>query len=372
MKKLMVCLILCILVIGLASCGKKNSETGASNSPVTVNTKAPEITTAPEMSQSPEITVAPEMSPSPEITATPEISVTPEQTATPEISPSPQLDEGEAIYESGDPVKIGLYNWHTERGTCVDKKMPYKSIEFNESEFKNVPVLEKSFDTPEKITEKVNEPIVVKLNEDNAQVLFFKEGILQINDKIYDFSQLDECPDNTCFYLIDVDKNDKYIEIVFYGDGPSGDPNSYFFRYINNELVTIGTISATLSSLHFDGEGTIVCHCERGDIIQTNWVKTEYVLNEDEIMFCPQEYFCFTEQDWDVTLSEELKLYKEPNENSETFIMKPQNVTFIQSDMYNWVQIKGNEDKVIGWFQYLDGDMQERSMEIFEGLNMAD
>ena len=55
--------------------------------------------------------------------------------------------------------------------------------------------------------------------------------------------------------IIDLDPNDKFLEIAYFDEGPSGDPHYNFYRYDGNELYNIGGLD---SSTLFNGEGKLL------------------------------------------------------------------------------------------------------------------
>ena len=112
-------------------------------------------------------------------------------------------------------------------------------------------------------------------------------------------------PGFTTYYIFDVNTEDKYKEIGLYFDGPSGDPSTALYRYINGELYCVGVFeSAALESdyswnsddyedipyeemvqtvdreefvISVPGDGTIFCR-ERTVFFETTEIVREYKL----------------------------------------------------------------------------------------------
>ena len=58
--------------------------------------------------------------------------------------------------------------------------------------------------------------------------------------------------------IIDLDKNDKFIEIAYFDEGPSGDPAFTFYRYNGTKLYKIGSLP---SDVLFDGKDSFIPGC---------------------------------------------------------------------------------------------------------------
>ncbi len=74
-----------------------------------------------------------------------------------------------------------------------------------------------------------------------------------INEEIY----MDHTSDGEV-RIIDLDKNDKFIEIAYFDEGPSGDPAFTFYRYNGTELYKIGSLP---SDVLFDGKDSFIPGC---------------------------------------------------------------------------------------------------------------
>ncbi|HEX2945649.1 MAG TPA: hypothetical protein VHT96_06815 [Clostridia bacterium] len=84
-------------------------------------------------------------------------------------------------------------------------------------------------------------------NPDTIAVTFTRptddvKSSVVVNDKTLDI-YLD---DPLGVYMIDLDKNDAFVELAIYDGGPSGDPNMKFYRYIGSEIIELGAIHDTI------------------------------------------------------------------------------------------------------------------------------
>lgn len=74
------------------------------------------------------------------------------------------------------------------------------------------------------------------------------------------------------YYLVDMDKNDSYLELAFASEGPSADPTTDFVRF-DGQLKYVGCISSHLEedTTTIAGDG-IIWAKTRCDLIQTDWI----------------------------------------------------------------------------------------------------
>lgn len=69
-------------------------------------------------------------------------------------------------------------------------------------------------------------------------------------------------------HIIDLNKNDPYLEVACYDDGPSGDPVFIIFRYDGSSIYELGSIDVSAS---IDGKGRLVSYFDR-----SNYFKPEF------------------------------------------------------------------------------------------------
>lgn len=82
--------------------------------------------------------------------------------------------------------------------------------------------------------------------------------------------------------IVDIDKNDEYLELVLFDEGPSADPQLKIFRYADNSIIELGNFGGMFESTLFDGKGRIIAGWSYYDFIETQIV-TEFVEVKENI-----------------------------------------------------------------------------------------
>ncbi len=189
---------------------------------------------------------------------------------------------------------------------------------------------------------------------------------------------------NPKFNIVDMNKNDKYLEISVSEEGASSDYQTTFFRYDGKELKTLAKIQGYygkfpegdyMGDLIIDGSGTVKTS-SRGEILQTWFYDDFYELrdNDEFVHIVKQLYPMITE----VTMLRDLKTVKKRENSKEAFILKlGEKAKILETDNKHWVSIK-NFKGDIGWF-YVDDfymiygqDEDLSAIDYFDGLMMAD
>lgn len=137
-----------------------------------------------------------------------------------------------------------------------------------------------------------------------------KRYFLQIDDTVLSGAEIDEeywgeNPGFTTYYIFDINTGDKYKELGIYFNGPSGDPCTALYRYVEGRLYCVGTIQeAPLESdyswnsteyedvpylemvtkvnrekfqITVPGDGSVWCG-ERTDVLETTGIVRKYEL----------------------------------------------------------------------------------------------
>lgn len=165
----------------------------------------------------------------------------------------------------------------------------------------------------------------------------------------------------------------KTVLLVLYEDGPSGDPYTHFFRYINGRIIEIGGFAEDIQYCTISQEGVITGTLRR-DIAQTDWIEVSWQLNADgQLEEIWQETYDFQVRN-EVKLCEDLPLYREVGNQQTVFVVNPQMVRFLKTTAdWGWVLIE-TADGQQGWAQiknYRVVELDKDVMEVFEALNMA-
>lgn len=165
-----------------------------------------------------------------------------------------------------------------------------------------------------------------------------KDGFrLQINQATVEDTLGDE-PEG--FYIADVDRSDKYREIVVYTPGPSDDYEHAFFWFDGQRIHKMGHL---MRMLKFLGNGIVLADDWMGF-----WVITrKYVLSKDRrLVEVPQEFYYVG-----VTgkVSEPLTLYQTRQSKRVLATLRVgSKAEIVLSDAKGWYPVK-SENRLLGW-----------------------
>lgn len=180
------------------------------------------------------------------------------------------------------------------------------------------------------------------------------------------------------FFIADIDRTDRFLEIAIEADGPSDDPTTIFYRYDK----TIGKLGAVQgNSQHFlskdrfsvKGDG-IIRTKDRGHILHTWWFDSEYKIVNGRISFIEMKYI---DMNLEVTLLEDLPVYKGINDREVLKILKKsEHVKIRRTDDKAWCEIEAI-DGAKGWielkgYSWIKNCDNKYSGLVFEGLFFAD
>ena len=213
--------------------------------------------------------------------------------------------------------------------------------------------------------------------------IFYSNRNLKINDKSYfsvieDDLDLGNSPITDEFMIVNLDQADNKRQILLNIDGPSGDPEGFFYQYSEAGLDRLGSVPTAIESLEeqFDGQGKITGLMALS-ILQTWFAPAQWELTESNTielvpnqMFKP-EIFDYMEP---VVLKVNLPIYKEIGGTESYMELEPQTVEFLATDNLHWVQIKGADGNT-GWFKVnsFDNitDLNQNARDVFENLFSA-
>lgn len=244
----------------------------------------------------------------------------------------------------------------------------------------SVPV-DNSLSSPIKVTSGYSER---DLNGDGTlEKITFKNNILTINDAKLNLEEAGNYyPETEYFYIVDLKSSDHMLELAFDDMGPSDDRSAFFVQFNNNSIIQLGRISSYVEDMTFYHDGT-TSSSQRLSIFQTWWGEmynglstTDNQLHSIEKESYDTSKSFINDPENQVKLLIKLPIYSERNRSLTPTYLKPQKVLFLATDNKNWIQVKGVEDGVTGWF-YLDSfstitDLGKDSSEVFEGLCFAD
>ena len=210
----------------------------------------------------------------------------------------------------------------------------------------------------------------------------WRDGII---DKNYRLRVDDQYYEDYCDIMYPVvmaySPDGEQILLALYDDGPSGDPETFFFRCDDTGVYPAGNIPCDLSNMEIDNN-RVMHGTFRGDMIQTQFATAEYYWNGNEIVRKEEEiYYYLDDSKWresidlPLQLLLEITVYEERSESSEAVVMKPQEIQCVASDMKEWVLLEA-KDGTKGWIkveQFTIPSLDNKTVyEVFDGLNMVD
>lgn len=177
-----------------------------------------------------------------------------------------------------------------------------------------------------------------------------KEGFsLQINNEVVTNKFYTNLQDK--FAIVDIDKSDKYKEIVIFDEGPSADYTSIFYQFYNNKIIELGTVGGIYNiGLHIYGNGTLE-GLTRAKILQTWYFNEKYILKNHKLEIIPQDVY---KTNYYVFVKRDIKLHTTKSEKISCFTLyKGQIVNIVGCDNNRWCLMETSTGKK-GWLLVKD------------------
>ena len=180
------------------------------------------------------------------------------------------------------------------------------------------------------------------------------------------------------FMIVNLDQNDSKRQILLNIDGPSGDPEGFFYQYSKAGLKRIGSVPTAIESLEeqFDGQGKIAGLMALS-VLQTWFAPAQWQLTDSNtIELVPNQIFIPETFDYmePVVLKVALPIYEEIGDTVSSMDLEPQNVDFLATDNLGWVEVKGADGNT-GWFKVdsFDNitDLNQNAQDVFDHLFSA-
>lgn len=149
------------------------------------------------------------------------------------------------------------------------------------------------------------------------------------------------------FFIVDIDKNDKYKEIVIHSSGPSQDDVFQIYWFDGANIRSVGAISHWP---RFIGDGTVIV----GDWMEWWRINRKYRLTKKRnLELVPQRYYEVINrygEKIEVTVLEEIPIYETPGSKQIVKKLSPgEVVTFsLYDSSTNEYQVE-TKDKIKGW-----------------------
>lgn len=150
-------------------------------------------------------------------------------------------------------------------------------------------------------------------------------------------------PDAEHFSIVDIDKNDSYLEIALSDDGPSSDPCTTFLRYQNESLSVLGQVygKASDGDLTFSGDGTVESMIQLS-VLQKWYASAVWNVGDSgilELVVRPLYYPVDAETAAAKMVAKDLAAYESMSLTSSRFCVEPgTEIKFIATDNLMWVQ----------------------------------
>lgn len=183
-----------------------------------------------------------------------------------------------------------------------------------------------------------------------------------------------ECVHNS-IWAVSLDGRE--ITLALYGEGPSNDPITFFYRYEGGELRAAGFIDDDIR--HCTIENGVINGTDRRDVLQTDWIEAKWGMEAGEkglltMRLIPQDTYDFVTLN-DITLLRQLPVHSAPDINTESHMMQPQTLRFVKTDgSFTWIYAEA-ADGDSGWFETDGFRISELGLdyyEVFDNLNFAD
>lgn len=152
-------------------------------------------------------------------------------------------------------------------------------------------------------------------------------------------------------WVVDIDETDGFKELVLYDQGPSFDPEDYYYYYNGKELVSMGIVVGHINDAYDKVrnyiENGILHGAIRSDILGTTWYNWDYKLNSEHML---EEIPCGAfKVNIPIIATEDINIYSLKSLSSKSMPYKAGTYfTAIGTDLNEWIEVK-LEDGSKGW-----------------------
>lgn len=211
---------------------------------------------------------------------------------------------------------------------------------------------------------------ITQINEENMELSSGNKTKLLISNKIFEFSHLlalAGIEEGDLYWnspilnmeILDIDKNDKYQELVFVVDGNRFAPSlGLFFHYDGNDLKYIGTVNHPLEenfTACVDSKSSNLKVKEWNNLLgfssfqEKSYSIKENILQEVEnisdIVFLDKKIIGIAK--------ENIEVYKEKDSDELLFTTeKGDNLLFVSSNFKSWIEVKDFNSGKTGYLQF--------------------
>lgn len=183
------------------------------------------------------------------------------------------------------------------------------------------------------------------------------------------------------YYLIDLDTSDKYIDIAILDRGLNDDYSTYFFRYVDYNLMYMGCVPDLLSNDSFQiyQDGTMSANMPIS-LLETAYVTASYEIRKNKIEPGETDWFYLntanmTAESMKHDILTDVTVYTTNNRRSDaiTLTVSAGPVSFLATDNEHWVMLQTADESV--YYMYLEDfstlESGQNVQDVFEGLLLA-
>lgn len=204
-----------------------------------------------------------------------------------------------------------------------------------------------------------NQTFTMDLNNDGIQEEISCKNIMQdedyassasieINGRVQDTLEGNFQPN---IWVVDVDPNDDYKELVIYDQGPSSDPVDTYYYYDGKKLIKMGSVEGHLNDDDYI-EGNTLHAVKRFDILGTTRYRWNYELTEEHTW---KEVPCkWMDATIPVIAQQAINIYSDANiDSSKRSFKAGTSFETIGTDLEEWIEVK-LEDGSKGWINIIE------------------
>lgn len=267
-------------------------------------------------------------------------------------------------------------------GTTIEESMEYNTVDNNLLQaMLNGEIISLGFSCRIDLNaDGVEEEISIEADPDDPNQDSYSAGwlggyLIHLNDQSYT-----GYGENVRKELYGVSLDGRTILLIVFEEGPSEDPKCTFYQYGGLSLHNIGDIADDVSRITVNEDRTISARV-RCHLIDTSYICANWTIESDNRLVMINQpyyemhnymYYANIDGGWDefyAYLNQNLTVYAETNQASESIVLEPQHVTFPYTDYISWVYVLG-ENGEGGWLN--TGEMSyEICTQIFDGLRFA-
>ncbi len=155
------------------------------------------------------------------------------------------------------------------------------------------------------------------------------------------------------FYLVDLVKDDGFVELAIYDDGPSADPMTTFYRYDGKKIHELGSFYTDInvgdsSDLYYgnvltDGKGNFIEPGSLEKLVSPNIIKGYSSLKNNQFIYNSFDYSKYLDKEYSITTDFEAFFIDQDLRND----LKSQDIEFVW-DVEDMIQFKkGEKIKII-------------------------